>query len=95
MVKRYELSSALSKSLFRNPTPKYRAVPFWAWNCFLEKDVLMHQIEVFKKTKVDGKYHVPIKIHFTAVGIIDIPTEKEILATMAEIRSNSKKARTA
>ena len=29
-----------------------------------------------------------VDIYFTAVGMIDIPTEKEILATMEEIRNN-------
>ena len=58
-------------------------------------NTLISKIEVFKKTKVDGKYHVPIKIHFTAVGIIDIPTEKEILATMAEIQSKHKQVKSA
>ena len=56
---------------------------------------LISKIEVFKKAKVNGKYHVPIKIHFTAVGIIDIPTEKEILDTMEEIRSISKQVKSA
>ncbi len=36
--------------------------------------------------KIYGKKYVPIKIHFTAVGIIDIPDEKEILQVMEEIR---------
>lgn len=50
-------------------------------------NTLISKIVVFKKTKVDGKYYDQIKIHFTAVGIIGIPKEKEILATMAEMRS--------
>ena len=58
-------------------------------------NTLISKIEVFKKVKVDGKYHVPIKIHFTAVGIIDIPSEKEILSIMDEIRNNPKLPRTA
>ena len=29
-----------------------------------------------------------VDIYFTVVGMIDIPTEKEILATMEEIRNN-------
>lgn len=31
---------------------------------------------------------IKVDIYFTAVGMIDIPTEKEILATMEEIRNN-------
>ena len=29
-----------------------------------------------------------LSVNFTAVGMIDIPTEKEILATMEEIQNN-------
>ena len=58
-------------------------------------NTLISKIEVFKKVKVDGKHHVPIKIHFTAVGIIDIPSEKEILSIMDEIRNNPKLLKTA
>lgn len=58
-------------------------------------NTLISKIEVFKKVKVEGKYHVPIKIHFTAVGIIDIPSEKEILSIMNEIRNNPKLPKTA
>ena len=38
--------------------------------------------------EVDGQSHVKVDIYFTAVGMIDIPTEKEILTTMEEIRNN-------
>ena len=34
----------------------------------------------------NGVKHVPIDISFTAVGIINIPTEKELIAAMEEIR---------
>lgn len=58
-------------------------------------NTLISKIEVFKKERVDGKYHVPIKIHFTAVDIIDVPTEKEILSLMEEIRNSAKTSKTA
>ena len=51
-------------------------------------NTLISKIEVFHKMKIDGKYYVSVKIHFTAVGIIDIPSEKEIKKIMAEIRAN-------
>lgn len=35
-----------------------------------------------------GIKHVPIDISFTAVGIINIPTEKELLAAIEEMRGN-------
>ena len=53
-------------------------------------NTLISKIEVFERVIIDGKRHLPVKIHFTAVGIIDVPTEKEILRVMEEIRNNSK-----
>ena len=49
---------------------------------------LIERIEVHNNDKSDGHSHVKVDIYFTAVGMIDIPTEKEILATMEEIRNN-------
>ena len=42
-------------------------------------NTLIQRIEVFNPVKVNGKRHVPVKIYFTAVGILDIPDEDEIL----------------
>lgn len=44
----------LSDELFKNPTSEYRAAPFWAWNCELDKDELLRQIEIFKKMGIGG-----------------------------------------
>lgn len=44
----------LKQSLFKNPTCEYRATPFWAWNCKLEKAELERQIDVFKKMGFGG-----------------------------------------
>lgn len=49
---------------------------------------LIGRIEVYNSDKSSGHCHVKVDIYFTAVGMIDIPTEKEILATMEEIRNN-------
>ena len=49
---------------------------------------LIERIEVHNSDKSGGHSHVKVDIYFTAVGMIDIPTEKEILATMEEIRNN-------
>ncbi len=51
-------------------------------------NLLIERIEVHNSNKSSGHSHVKVDIYFTAVGIIDIPTEKEILATMEEIRNN-------
>lgn len=49
---------------------------------------LIERIEVHNNDKSSGHCHVKVDIYFTAVGMIDIPTEQEILAMMEEIRNN-------
>lgn len=49
---------------------------------------LIERIEVHNNDKYDGHCHVKVDVYFTAVGMIDIPTEKEIRAMMEEIRKN-------
>ena len=49
---------------------------------------LIERIEVHNNDKFDGHCHVKVDIYFTAVGMIDIPTEKEIRAMMEEMRKN-------
>ncbi|MBQ8409459.1 MAG: hypothetical protein IJY39_11425 [Clostridia bacterium] len=44
----------LDVELFKNPTAEYRGAPFWAWNCNLEKDELLRQIDVFKEMGLGG-----------------------------------------
>ena len=52
----YKKNSAaeLDDKLFRKPTSEYRAAPFWSWNCVLEKDVLLHQIDVLEQMGFGG-----------------------------------------
>ncbi len=57
----------------------------------LELDKLIKENEVFDSVIIDVKEHVPIKVHFTAVGIIDIPDEKELLSAMDELREKPAK----
>ena len=49
---------------------------------------LIERIEVHNNDKYDGHCHVKVDIYFTAVGMINIPTEKEIRAMMEEMRKN-------
>ncbi len=49
---------------------------------------LIERIEVHNNDKSSGHCYVKVDIYFTAVGMIDIPTEQEILAMMEEIREN-------
>ena len=48
---------------------------------------LIRRIEVHSKEKQNGRPHVKVGICFTAVGMISIPTETEILAMMEEIKN--------
>ena len=54
---------------------------------------LMERIEVHNNDKSSGHCYVKVDIYFTAAGMIDIPTEEEILVMMAEIRENPQEFR--
>ncbi len=49
---------------------------------------LIQRIEVHNNDKYDGHCHVKVDIYFTAVGMIDIPDEKEILEIVEKIQEN-------
>ncbi len=49
---------------------------------------LIERIEGRNNDKSSGHCHVKVDIYFTAVKMIDIPTEKEIQAMIEEIRNN-------
>ncbi len=54
-------------------------------------NTLIKRIEVHNSTKDEnGRKHVPIDIHFTAVGIINIPSENDIKKAMEEMQSIAK-----
>ena len=56
-------------------------------------NTLIKRIDVHNSTKdEDGHKHVPIDIYFTAVGIINIPTEEELIAAMEEMREKPLKS---
>jgi len=46
----------LCPELFKNPGSEYRGTPFWAWNCQLEKDELLWQLEVMKEMGLGGAH---------------------------------------
>ncbi len=39
---------------FRNPPSQYRGAPFWAWNCKLDKETMVRQVEYFKQMGLGG-----------------------------------------
>lgn len=47
---------ALSDELFRHPGSAYRAAPFWAWNCKLQRQELLRQLEVLKAMGMGGAH---------------------------------------
>lgn len=49
---------------------------------------LIQRIEIHNNDKSSGHCHVKVDIYFTAVGMIDVPTEKEILAMIEELQEN-------
>ena len=49
---------------------------------------LIQRIEVHNNDKYDGHCHVKVDIYFTAVGMIDVPDEKEILDIINKIQEN-------
>ncbi len=51
-----KMEPSLSAELFRNPGSEYRGAPFWAWNCRLEKDELLWQLEVLKEMGFGGAH---------------------------------------
>lgn len=46
----------LTQEQFRHPGSEYRGAPFWAWNCRLEKEELLRQLEVLKKMGLGGAH---------------------------------------
>lgn len=39
---------------FENPSSDFRGAPFWAWNCKLDKDTLLNQVDYFKQMGMGG-----------------------------------------
>lgn len=55
-------------------------------------NTLIQRIEVHSKEKVNGRNRVKVDIYFTAVGMVNIPTETESKAAMEEIQRSRKQA---
>lgn len=60
MIYKQNYLNSLPDSLFKNPTSEYRGTPFWAWNCALDKNELLRQIEVFKEMGLGG-FHMHVR----------------------------------
>ena len=60
MLYKKNSSHELSRELFRNPSSEYRGTPFWSWNCKLEREELLRQIEVLKQMGFGG-FHMHVR----------------------------------
>lgn len=47
----------LCTELFSNPTSEYRGTPFWAWNCKIDKELLLKEIDQLKEMGMGG-FHI-------------------------------------
>ena len=57
MLYKKNKEAQLSKALFRNPTSEYRGTPFWSWNCKLDKELLLKEINSLKEMGFGG-FHI-------------------------------------
>ena len=93
----------LDKELFKNPTAEYRGAPFWAWNCELDKDELLRQIDIFKEMGLGG-FHMhcregmatePMKSGIVMVGVDGARgAKRSSMTNQAPAASNRKENRT-
>ena len=49
-------------------------------------NTLIERIEVHNNDKSSGHCYVKVDVYFTAVGMVDIPTEQELLAILDEVQ---------
>ncbi|MCL2013897.1 MAG: hypothetical protein FWG69_02800 [Oscillospiraceae bacterium] len=53
-------SEVLTKERFINPTSEYRGTPFWSWNCKLDSETVLEQIDMFKQMGFGG-FHMHVR----------------------------------
>jgi len=54
MLYKGSYDNKLNFDLFKNPTKEYKGMPFWSWNCRLNKEVLGKQIKYLKEMGYGG-----------------------------------------
>jgi hypothetical protein len=57
MLYKKNVENQLKKELFEAPGAEYRGAPFWAWNCKLDREQMLRQIEYFKAMGFGG-FHI-------------------------------------
>ena len=50
---------------------------------------LIQRIEIHKNEKKHSHGHVKVDIYFTAVGLVDIPTEQQLLETIQKLKEEN------
>ena len=58
----------LDEKIFRNPPCEYRAAPFWAWNCDLNKD--LREIDQMKRMGMGG-FHMHVRTGMSTTYLSD------------------------
>lgn len=53
-------SADLDPLLFRDPPAAFRGAPLWSWNCALDRDRLLRQIEVLRAMGLGG-FHIHVR----------------------------------
>lgn len=61
---------ALDVKTFRNPPSEYRATPFWAWNCDLNEDLLLREIDQMKEMGLGG-FHMHCRTGMSTTYLSD------------------------
>lgn len=56
-------------------------------------NTVIRRIEIHDSDRSSGHIRVKVDIYFTAAGMIDLPTEKDIKAMEKEISANPQKCR--
>ena len=51
-------------------------------------NTLIQRIEIHNSDRSSGHVRVKVDIYFTAVGMIDLPTEEDLSSLIAEIKEN-------
>ena len=60
----------LDEKIFRNPPCEYRAAPFWAWNCDLNKNLLLREIDQMKRMGMGG-FHMHVRTGMSTTYLSD------------------------
>lgn len=60
----------LSDALFCNPGSPYRGTPFWAWNCELDQNELLQQLDILKQMGMGGA-HMHVRTGMTTPYLSD------------------------